>query len=285
MRYDETKKVSIIGIVGNTFLLIIKGVIGYISKSQAMIADSINSFGDIFSSIMTYIGNSIAHNPSDENHNFGHGKAEYIFSFLISISIILVAVVSLINCFKTLWLKHEVIFSYKLLITGFITIITKLGMYLYARKYYKKNNNLLIKANMNDHRNDMFLTMGTIIAIILSYYKINALDSIIGIIISLWILIAGIKIFIESFRVLMDEAIDNKTKEEIIKEVLTFKEIKKVENIYTIPVGYKYVIALIVNMDGNLKTKESHEIIDNLEKDLEKKFNMIERILIHINPI
>lgn len=285
MRYDETKKVSIIGIVGNTFLLIIKGIIGYISKSQAMIADSINSFGDIFSSIMTYIGNSIAHNPSDEDHNFGHGKAEYIFSFLISISIILVAIVSLINCFKTLWTKHEVIFSYKLLITGFITIITKLGMYLYARKYYKKNNNLLIKANMNDHRNDMFLTMGTIIAIILSYYKINALDSIIGIMISFWILIAGIKIFIESFKVLMDEAIDNKTKEEIIKEVLTFKEIKKVENIYTIPVGYKYVIALIVNMDGNLKTKESHEIIDNLEKDLEKKFNMIERILIHINPI
>ena len=70
-------------------MLIIKSIIGFITNSQAMIADSINSAGDIFSSIMTYIGNKIASKPSDNSHNLGHGKAEYIYSMLISIVMML----------------------------------------------------------------------------------------------------------------------------------------------------------------------------------------------------
>ena len=82
-RYKSTKKASILGIIGNVFLLIIKGMIGFMTNSQAMIADSVNSAGDIFSSSMTFIGNKIASKPSDESHNLGHGKAEYIFSMFI----------------------------------------------------------------------------------------------------------------------------------------------------------------------------------------------------------
>ena len=82
-RYKSTKTVSLVGIIGNVFLLIIKAIIGIITNSQAMIADSVNSAGDIFSSAMTYIGNKIASRPSDNSHNLGHGKAEYIFSNLI----------------------------------------------------------------------------------------------------------------------------------------------------------------------------------------------------------
>lgn len=87
-RFEKAKTASKLGIMGNIFLLIIKGIIGLITKSQAMIADSLNSAGDIFSSFMTYIGNKIASQPRDEDHNLGHGKAEYIYSMLISIIMI-----------------------------------------------------------------------------------------------------------------------------------------------------------------------------------------------------
>ena len=78
-RFQSTKKVGIYGIIGNVFLLTVKAIVGFTSKSQAMIADAFNSAGDIFSSFMTYIGNQIASKPSDECHNLGHGKAEYIY--------------------------------------------------------------------------------------------------------------------------------------------------------------------------------------------------------------
>ena len=83
-KFEETKKASLLGILGNIFLLVIKGTIGFITKSQAMIADTANSDGDIFASVMTSIGNKIASEPKDDSHNFGHGKAEYIFSLFIS---------------------------------------------------------------------------------------------------------------------------------------------------------------------------------------------------------
>ena len=85
-RYGKTKLAGILGIVGNIFLLIIKAIIGFISNSQAMIADAANSAADIFASLMTFIGSKIASEPKDDTHNMGHGKAEYIFSMFISIS-------------------------------------------------------------------------------------------------------------------------------------------------------------------------------------------------------
>ena len=79
-RYKSGKIASILGILGNLFLLIIKCIVGIITNSQAMIADSINSASDIISSILTFIGNKIASKPRDEDHHLGHGKAEYIFN-------------------------------------------------------------------------------------------------------------------------------------------------------------------------------------------------------------
>ena len=73
-KFVITKKAGIYGIIGNIFLLIIKAIVGFISHSQAMIADSFNSAGDIFASLMTFIGNKIASVPNDEDHNLGHGK-------------------------------------------------------------------------------------------------------------------------------------------------------------------------------------------------------------------
>ena len=88
-RFKSTKRAGILGVFGNIFLLVIKGIIGFICNSQAMIADAANSAGDIFASLMTFIGNKIASEPQDESHNFGHGKAEYIFSPFIRISMMI----------------------------------------------------------------------------------------------------------------------------------------------------------------------------------------------------
>lgn len=85
-KFKAVKISSILGIVGNVFLLIIKMIVGIFSNSQAMMADAFNSAGDIFSSIMTFVGNKIASKPCDDDHNLGHGKAEYIYSLFISMT-------------------------------------------------------------------------------------------------------------------------------------------------------------------------------------------------------
>ena len=284
-RYKSTKKASILGIIGNVFLLIIKGIIGFMTNSQAMIADSVNSAGDIFSSSMTFIGNKIASKPSDESHNLGHGKAEYIFSLLISLSMIFVAIKLLLDSIQSLKNPEGYIFSWMLIVVCIVTIATKLGLYIYTHSLSKKHNNLLIEANANDHKNDCVVTTFNLIAALLSLKHILWFDGVVGIGISLWICYTGIKIFIESYNVLMDKSINKEDKDKVLAIIDRHPEIKKIQHFNSTPVGYKYQISFTIYVDGNLTTYQSHEIANNLEKEIDREIDEIYLTVIHVNPI
>ena len=250
-----------------------------------MLADTLNSAGDIFSSVMTYVGNKIASKPKDEDHNLGHGKAEYIYSMLISIIMMFMAVLIIKDGTEALVTNKTYTFSKWLIIVCIITIITKLLLYLYTYSIGKKYKNLLVKANAKDHINDCLLTSCNLISCIFAQYNIYLLDGIVGMIIGLWILVTGKKIFKESYDVLMDKAISIETKKKVYEIIKTHKEIKKTQNFNSTPIGYMYQISLTIFVDGNLTTFESHEIADNLEKEITKSIDEIYLTVIHVNPI
>lgn len=284
-RFRSTKLASIFGILGNILLMIIKGIIAMLTGSQAMTADAFNSAGDIFSSLMTYIGNMISNKPSDEDHNLGHGKAEYIYSMLISISMILMAMFVLKDSFISLVKGKTYDFSIWLIVVCLVTIIVKLFLFIYTNKIYKKYNNLLVKANSKDHFNDMIITSANLVSCILSIYGIYFLDGVVGIIISLWIMYTSIKLFIESYNVLMDKSISIETKNEVYEIIDRHKEIKKVIHFNSTPVGYKYQISFTIYVDGNMSTFDSHDIANKLEKEIIKEIDEIYLVIIHVNPI
>lgn len=284
-RFKSTKLASIFGISGNILLMIIKGIVALLTGSQAMTADAFNSAGDIFSSLMTYIGNKISSKPSDEDHNLGHGKAEYIYSMLISISMILMAMLVLKDSFISLVKGKTYDFSLWLIVVCLTTIIVKLLLFIYTNKLYKKYNNLLVKANSKDHFNDMIITSVNLISCLLSLKGIYFLDGIVGIIISLWIMYTSIKLFIESYNVLMDKSISIETKNEVYEIIDRHKEVKKVIHFNSTPVGYKYQISFTIYVDGNMSTFDSHNIANKLEKEIIKEIEEIYLVIIHVNPI
>ena len=284
-RFKTIKKASTLGIIGNLFLLVIKGIIGLITNSQAMIADAFNSAGDIFSSLMTYIGNKISSKPKDEDHNLGHGKAEYIYSMLISIIMILMSLMILKDSIISLITKNKYEFSIWLVIICIITILTKLTLFIYTNQLSKKYNSLLIKANSKDHLNDCIMTICNLISCLLTLKGIYIFDSIVGIGISLWIIITSMKIYKESYNVLMDKSISEETKEKVYEIIKQHKEIKRIIHFNSTPVGYKYQISFTIYVDGNMTTFESHEIADKLEKEINKKIDEIYLTVIHVNPI
>ena len=201
-----------------------------------------NSIKNIFASLMSSIGSKIASSPKDDTHNFGHGKAEYIFSLFIAISMIVVSIKTIIDAVVTLFKGNDIVFSWWLIAVCIITITTKLGLYIYTRAMYKKYNNILLEASMQDHRNDCVITTFTLISILLSLKGINWFDSVVGICISAWICKIGIEIFMESYNILMDKSIDENTKDVILDLARAYKAIKAVNNISSAPVGYQYVI-------------------------------------------
>ena len=283
-KFNDIKKAGLAGIFGNIFLLIIKATIGFITHSQSMIADSVNSASDIIASLMTFIGNKISSEPKDKDHNFGHGKAEYIFSLFISITMIVVSLKILIDSASSLINKTYFEFSWILIVVCIITIITKFILYLYTKKLYKKYDNILLKSNFKDHKNDCMVTTCTLISIIFGLFGIYWVDGLVGIGISIWILLTGIGIFLESYNVLMDVSLDEKTKETIMELVKSHQDIKNCYNLYTAPVGYKYLVVFTIAVDGDMTTYDSHKLANHLEKDIEK-LDKVDKAVIHVHPV
>ena len=195
----------------------------------------------------------------------------------ISIKLLIDSIISLI-------FGNIVKYSIYLIIVCIITIIIKLFLFIYTNRLNKIYNNILLKANSKDHFNDCIVTSFTLISILLASRGIYWVDGIVGLGIALWICFTGIKIFIESYNVLMDISIDENTKDIILDLIHNYKEIKSVENIYSTPSGYKYIIILTICLDGNMSTFDSHSLADSLEKDI-KMLDNVSNVIIHVNPV
>lgn len=283
-RYSSANKVAILGILANLGLLIIKLLIGFSTLSQSMIADGLNSAGDVFASTITYIGNKISSQPKDEKHPYGHGKAEYIFSMIISFSLLFVAINILESSFHAFTTKQSFYFSPFLPIVAITTIIVKTILYFYCKDIGLKYNNLLVIANAEDHRNDIFVSLSTLLSIILGSFQIFWVDSIVGCGIALWIGYTGIQIFLSAYNVLMDTTIDSALEKNIISNIeANFDDIYHVDSITAKPVGLHFLVIVKISVDGNMKVFDSHRISAEIKHFLMESTN-IEDVVVHINP-
>jgi len=284
-KFNSIKRASIFGVIGNVFLLIIKLLIGLVTNSQAMIGDALNSAGDIFASVMTFIGNKIASKGCDDDHNLGHGKAEYIYSMFISIIMFMMTYGIISGSIQSFFHPEKYIFSWGLIVVCLITILVKSILYIYTRFLYKKYNNLLLDANSKDHRNDCCLTSLNLIACVFSLNGVYFVDGIVGILIGIWIFISAFEIFKQSYDVLMDKCISDDTKKKVYEIIARHKEIKNVIHFNSTPVGYKYQISFTIFVDGNMSTFDSHKIANDLEKEIDKEIDEVFLTVIHVNPI
>lgn len=281
--YNETKKVGTIGIIGNIGLLIIKVIISAISRSQAMLADSINSATDVISSVMTLIGGRISKEPSDNDHNYGHGKAEYIFSLIISIIAAFLSIKVFFNGIDSLLNGSQFVFSTSLIVVCLVTILVKFVMYIYTNKIYEKTDNILIKANSQDHLNDVFTTISVLISVVAGYFNIYWLDGIIALVISIRIFIISAGIFLDSYDVLMDKSISEDKMKQIVEFVKEFKEVDHIDKITSKTVGKQFLIIVKVSVDGEMTVNASHIVAGKIKAKI-LEINDIYDVIVHINP-
>ena len=277
------KRVGIISMIFNLFLLVIKFVIGILFNSQGLIADAINSFGDVFSSIVTYVGGKISEKPADEDHEFGHGKAEFVASFLIGIFMIMVSFETLYKSIVSIVNKTSFTFSYLLIAVPLITIITKISLFVYCKTKAKKYSSLLILSNAKDHRNDVLLSTGVIIGIICGYYGIYYVDAIVGIIISLVIIITGIKITKEAYDILIDKCINIEIVNEMKKQIVDTVGVRHIDSIKSKPTGSLHMLIVKISVDPLMTVKDSHTIAGIIREKL-RNFEGVYDAVIHINP-
>lgn len=277
------KKIGVIGIICNLFLLSMKFLVGVIFKSQGLIADALNSFGDVFSSIVTFVGGKISEKPADEDHEFGHGKAEYVASFLIGIFMVMVSIETLTSGIKAIVYNEAFTFSWFLILAPIVTILVKSMLYFYCISKSKKYDSLLILSNAKDHRNDIILSIGVIIGVAFGYLGYYFVDGIVGILISIVIIITGIRIVKEAYDVLIDKCIDVEIVNEMKKDIEQTDGVNHLDSIKSKPTGSLHMLIVKISVDPNMTVKESHKIAGIIRDNLRKYPNVYDAV-VHINP-
>jgi cation diffusion facilitator family transporter len=277
-------RVGLVGIIGNLFLFVIKIIIAIVSKSQAMLADSINSGTDILSSLMTLVGGKLAAEAPDKGHNYGHAKAEYVFSLIISLITGYLAIKIAWDGAVSLIDRNVFEFSWYLILVCAITMITKFFLYLYTRKVGKENDDILILTNAQDHKNDILVTASVLVGVIVAVFKIYWLDGIIAICIATRIFYVAIDFFVQSYTVLIDRSMDDVEIKEIESIIKTYKNIDHIDKITSKSTGKSFIVIVKVSVDGNMTVNESHQIAGKLKSDIMKLKNVYD-VVIHINPV
>lgn len=278
---------SIIGIVFNTILFVIKLLIGIFTASMSIISDALNNMTDFGSSTVSLLGFKLAGKDADKEHPYGHQRIEYITGMITSFIIILVAGLLIYNSVLTL-VNQDSSTSYSIrafVILG-ISIVLKLILGFIYSGLGKAINSVALKANRQDSFNDAISTSIVLIASIIQYFFVDLwwLDSSISILVALFILYSGIKMVKETASPLIGEVPDFNLIQKIVKDIKSYDGVLDVHDVMFHSYGpTKTFMMCHVEVDGYKDMFKSHDLIDNIEKEISSKYKVL--LTIHMDPV
>lgn len=283
---NSTIKVSEISIIINIILAAFKLFLGYSFTINSLIADGINSFADLINNILVLVGANIGKTPNDEDHPFGHGKVESVFSLIIGVVIIFTSFGVLKDGVSMLARKEFPEITDKFLIiviVSLLLVLIKILQYLYVYFISKKYTNPLIKALLVDYNVDILLSTSVVLGLLISKYISPNMDALLSIIISGYLILQGYKIVRENTLILMDSQDENLL---LNVKLLTLevKEIENIHDIYMTSVGKNIYIIADIRVKSDLTLERAHEISVIAEKKIKFRYSNIKRVIYHIEP-
>ena len=290
---EQTRKscgtlASIVGIVVNLLLATIKLIAGLLSASVAIIADAVNNLSDSGSSTIALVSFKMSSKPADKDHPFGHARIEYIASMIVSFIILLVGAELLFSSLGLVFDKESAarteITTLTLIILG-ISVLFKFWLGLFYNKIGKKIGSSVILASATDSFSDSASTLGVLVSsVVISLTDWKMLDAIMGIVISVIVIIAGIKILNEMKNALLGEAPVDEIVYAITRIVNEYDEVIGMHDLLVHNYGPKHFIASFhAEVDGKGDIYELHDTIDNLERRIKEDLGI--SCTIHMDPI
>lgn len=275
---------SILSIICNLIMTVFKMIFGYLTNSVAIIADGLNNLSDMGSNLATLFGFKLANKHPDSEHPYGHGRIEYIVGMIISFLILFVGFNSLSESINKFISKEEVTFSLTAIIVLIVSILMKLWMSYFNKKTGKLLDSTSLLAAGQDSLNDVMTTGATLVSMLLVLFSDLPFDAIIGAIVSLLVLKSGVEIFKSTMDPLLGMAPDK----ELVKEIENFtKSFDVVEGIHDLMMHdygpSRRYMTLHVEVNSNADIMKVHDQIDNIEREILKKFNILTTI--HMDPI
>ena len=275
---------GLVGIVVNMIIAAAKLIIGSFSGSISITADAVNNFSDAGSSIITLIGFKMANKPADEDHPYGHGRIEYISGFIVAFIVLIFGVELMKSSIDRIINPAEITYSMWAIVVLVLSIAGKIWLGLFNRKLGKAINSTAMTAVFTDCISDSGATAVTIISMLLAHFaKIN-IDGILGVIVAIIIIIAGINIIRDTLNPLLGQAPDKELVNSIAETVLSFDKVVGIHDLVLHNYGSTKTFGSIhVEVPANENVLIVHEIMDNIKLEIKKKYGV--EIVAHTDPI
>ena len=291
MNRDKGERIILFCLGWNAFLLGLKGVAGILGHSQALQADAINSAGDVITTAIILFGVRFSQKPRDEGHHYGHGKLEALSSLAVGV-MILAGVVFLWREIVTTVLnrdfQHPSVWA---LVVAAAAIGIKFFMYRKTLAVGRQLHSIAVVANAKDHRNDVFATSGTLVAItfglIGTRYGIEAfhyVEPAAAGIMSIFIIKTALEIVTDAVKMLMDAAPDREKIREIEDSIRHCEGVEHVNWIRSRQVGRGYLVDMAIEVEGDLTVTEGHAIADSIKHSIHTAVPEVLDVLVHVNP-
>ena len=278
-----------VGLVANTFLAIIKTLVGIAGHSPALLADGINSTSDVVYGLVVAVFMHLSHKPADREHPFGHSQFESIAALTISAFVITTAVSIFWDAINTIYDQATrqtvpVAASSLAFWVALLTVGLKIGLFVYTRRIGKKLKSIAVTALAYDHRNDIFAASAVLLGIAFGRAGYTWVDPLAAAVVALVILRTGIQILRESASELMDTLPSGELEEQVAEILKEVPGILKLEDIHVHRFGPYLMMNLTIVVDGSIPVADGDRIASITEDKLRSSIDFLQTVHIHYHP-
>lgn len=279
-------RASWVSIVGNAILSVLKLVIGFLSGSLAVLGDGIDSATDVVISIVTLFTSRIVSRPPNSNYAYGYEKADSVATKVLSFVIFFAGMQMLISTGKSIIFAEPR--ELPAIIAIYVTVVSmigKLGLAYYQFRQGKLAGSSMLIANAKNMRNDVIISGGVLLGLFFTFIlNMPILDSVTGLLISVYIIKSSVDIFMESNVALMDGVKDTSVYKRIFEAVERVPGACNPHRVRSRQIGSMYMIVLDIETDGNLTLNEAHEIANEVEVSIKDTIENVYDIVVHVEP-
>ncbi|MBQ7661454.1 MAG: cation transporter [Clostridia bacterium] len=278
------KLAGLVGILCNLLLCVGKLTVGMLFGSMAVTADAFNNLSDAASGVISFLGFKLAGKPADEDHPYGHARYEYLSGLIVSILILLIGVELLKSSFDKILHPTPVLFSPLTVAILIVSILVKLWMAAFNRKIGTRIDSQALIATAADSRNDVISTSAVLISTLVSYILHIETDSYMGLLVAAFIIYNAFGLIHDTTDPLLGRAPDPDLILKIRDKVLSYPGVFGIHDLMIHDYGPGNQFAsLHVEVAAETDVLENHDMIDNIEHDIQSEFGI--HTVIHMDPI
>ncbi len=269
-------KTSIISIISNIILAGFKAFVGFLANSIAIISDAVNNLSDALSSIITIVGTKLAGKAPDREHPYGHGRIEYMTSFIVSAIVLYAGITALVESIKKIINPEVADYSTITLVILIAGIIVKFALGLYVKKKGKEVNSDSLVASGSDAFNDAILSISVLASAIIYMIFDISLEAYVGVLLAIFIIKAGLELIKESVDNMLGVRVESDLARSIKKEITKDKDIQGAYDLVLNDYGPdRYLGSIHIEVSDTLSVADIDKISRKITKTISRKYGVL----------